>query len=70
MTSNNKEQKQEIKEKKLKKLIFIFSDGHSGNPDVLKQAIDAWRKEGVYVYGIGIGVSSDISHYLTDDPNK
>jgi nicotinic acid phosphoribosyltransferase len=63
-------ERQDIKDNKIKKLIFVFSDGGSDEEERLKVAIDNRRKQGVYVYGIGIGDDADVTHYLTNQKNQ
>ncbi|MDR0282834.1 MAG: hypothetical protein LBI53_06200 [Candidatus Peribacteria bacterium] len=50
MKDANRKNRQDIKDKKTKKLIFIFSDGGSDQKERLKTAINSRRKQGVYVY--------------------
>jgi hypothetical protein len=70
MTDTHTSERKEIQTGKRKKLIFVFSDGKSDEASKLKVAIDLWRQQNVYVYGIGIGRGADISHYLTNIPDQ
>ncbi|MDR2191058.1 MAG: VWA domain-containing protein [Candidatus Peribacteria bacterium] len=70
MTDTHALERKEIQTGKRKKLIFVFSDGESNEASRLKAAIDRWRQQGVYVYGVGIGDEADVSHYLTNAPKQ
>lgn len=67
------EEKRNIKQGKIKKIIFIFSDGGQDVPSYekkLKDNIQNFRDDGVLVYGIGITQAgkSVLKIYNSDDP--
>lgn len=45
------------KDEKAHKLVFIVTDGETGNPSVTGQLVKAARDDGIVVVGIGIGTS-------------
>ena len=70
MSDKNFRERQAIKDKKTKKLIFVFSDGESDDAPRLQAAIQARRGQGVYVYGIGIGNAANVTHYLSGNKDQ
>lgn len=54
-----------IKEKKLRKIVIVLTDGDSSNSEELKTAIKDLREKGVVVIGVGItsaGASAEINY--------